>query len=222
MRHHRSLSRAVVAMAALFVATSASAVPLHPVSYSMPNGDGQASGGSFNYWDRNYTGTGATTTDGAALVGGLGKLTDGVVATLRWDFVSDNLGTGLDVGWLRRVTPDPLITFSFASGITINSIDIQLDNSQVGGVFAPSAILIDGIARAFTAPTIGTVGDVVFTGLALTGSTHTVQFIQSGANWTFVSEIAFDGTTGRVVPEPSTIALLGLGLAGLAMRRRRG
>lgn len=42
------------------------AAPIAPPSYSMPNGDGQASGGSYNYWDRLWTGLSSTTTDGAA------------------------------------------------------------------------------------------------------------------------------------------------------------
>ena len=36
-------------------------------SYDMPNGDGQAHSGSFNYWDLAYSGSGATSTDGAPL-----------------------------------------------------------------------------------------------------------------------------------------------------------
>ena len=51
-----------------------------PVTYDMRNGDT----GSYNYWDKNYTGSGSTTTDSALLTGGLGDLTDGIVTTLNW------------------------------------------------------------------------------------------------------------------------------------------
>ena len=58
-------------------ATAVSAAPLVVTSYDMQNGDGHASGGTYDYWDATYTGSGATTTDHAPLSGGLGVLTDG-------------------------------------------------------------------------------------------------------------------------------------------------
>jgi hypothetical protein len=195
----------------------AAATAVHALSYNMPNGDGTASGGAFNYWDRNYTGTGSTTTDGAALAGGLGKLTDGIISTQIWNTVSNSSGTGQYVGWLHSATPNPTITFAFAPTTFIDEVDIYLDNSGVGGVFAPSTILIDGVSEAFIPPPLGTVGKVAITGLDLTGASHTVQFDQSAGNtWTFVSEITFN------TPEPGLMALLGLGVAlGCVARRRR-
>jgi hypothetical protein len=207
------------------MAGSAVAAPVIATSYAMPNGDGQASGGTFNYWDRNYSGTGSTTTDGAALTGGLGKLTDGVISTSVWNTVSNVAGTGEYVGWRGSATGSPLIDFSFAGSPTIDAIDIYLDNSQFGGVFAPVDILIDGVSRAFTAPAAGTVGRVSFTGLNLTGGSHTIQFVPVGgantSNWVFVSEIVFDGGV-RVVPEPGAGLLAALGLLPLAWGRWRG
>lgn len=214
----------VALCAAVLAPWSVSAAPVNPTSYSMPNGDGQASGGSVNYWDRNYTGAGSTTTDGAALSGGLGKLTDGVISTTQWDLVSNGAGTGEYVGWYAVHTLNPLITFSFSGNPTIDSISIQMDNSGVGGVFAPQSILIDGVNSSFTAPAAGTVGSVSFTGLGLTGNSHTIQFNQFQGTWTFVSEISFDdGRTVSAVPEPETYAMMlaGLGLLGFAARRRK-
>jgi hypothetical protein len=187
----------------------------------MPNGDGQASGGSFNYWDRNYSGSGATTIDGAPLSGGLGKLTDGVVSTSLWFNVSNNAGTGEYVGWLAPVTPNPVLSFAFTTGTLIDSITIQMDNSNIGGVFAPLAILIDGVSEPFTPPADGTVGSVVVSGLGLSGSSHTVQFIQDPGTWTFISEVSFDGVPGNGVPEPGSLAVAGLALALLARGRTR-
>ena len=90
----------MAALAAVaFAAIPASAVQLVVTSYAMPNGNGQAVGGSFNYWDLNYTGTGSTTTDGAALSGGVGDLTDGYVEAQSWNNIESGSGSGPYVGW---------------------------------------------------------------------------------------------------------------------------
>ena len=217
-----ALFAAVALAGSLALAGPVAAAPLTVTSYSMPNGDGQASGGSYNYWDVAYTGAGSTTTDGAALSGGVGDLTDGVVATDFWYNTENGAGTGPYVGWYRPATPDPTITFNFAGPVTINGIRVHIDNSNVGGVIAPSKIFIDGADTAFAAPANGTIGFVDFTGLNLTGSSHTLQFQQNGGSWTFVSEITFDGNAAGV-PEPTAWSLMiaGFGLAGTALRRRR-
>ena len=210
------------AAVALALAVPASASSVFSTGYDMPNGDGTASGGSYNYWDRFYTGSGSTTTDGAALSGGRGDLTDGVVAGAAWNLVENGAGTGPYVGWYRPATPDPVVTFHFAGSPTIAGIKIHLDNTIYGGVTTPSKIFIDGIDTAFTGPAAGTIGFVNFTGLNLTGATHTLGFQQNGNSWTFISEITFDGKSGGV-PEPATWAMMiaGFGLVGATLRRRR-
>ena len=211
---------AVAAIGAFALAGSAGAAQIFSTGYDTPNGDGQASGGSFNYWDLGYSGAGATNVDGAALTGGSGDLTDGVVASDFWFNVETGAGAGPYVGWYLPNTPDPTVTFHFAPSQKITSIGIHFDNSHAGGVFAPHQILVDGVSHAYTAPAVGSIGWSYLNGLNLTGNSHTVQFKQ-GAGWTFVSEITFDG--GRAVPEPATwgLMILGFGAAGSMLRRRR-
>jgi hypothetical protein len=216
-------TRMLGALAALAMAgPAAAATQIAVTSYDTPNGDGQAHSGSFNYWDKFYTGAGATTTDGAALTGGVGDLTDGVVASDFWFNVENNAGEGPYVGWRGDVgVHNPLITFNFAGNPFIDSIAIHMDNSLVGGVGAPSQILVDGVSRAYVAPAPGAIGTVTLANLGLTGGSHTVQFIQDPTFvWTFVSEVSF---FGQAVPEPGAWALmiLGFGAAGARLRRRR-
>lgn len=213
------MSRSITFAALVMAAAPAFATSIAPVSYDMINGGGQASGGSYNYWDRNYSGLGSTTTDGAYLSGGLGKLTDGIVATGRWDVTANVAGTGDYVGWRDGAQTDPLITFHFTGAPTISSISIQLDNTGYGGVYGPEDIYVDGVAQSFTNPS--GIGTITLSGLSLTGNTHTLQLNQS-AGWVFVSEISFDGRAGAAVPEPANWAmmLIGFGAVGAGLRRR--
>lgn len=203
-------------IAALTIAAPAMAVTVPVSSYAMPNGGT----GSYAYWDLAYNGSGSTSTTGAALSGGTGDLTDGVIALGPWYAVENNSGTGPYVGWVGGgATLNPVITFNFTGSPTITSLSLHIDNSTAGGVYAPASILIDGIGTAFTAPPSGTIGWINITGLSLTGSSHTVQLNQVSGNWVFVSEVTF----GSDVPEPASWAMMiaGFGLVGGALRRRR-
>ena len=92
-------------------AASAQAQQIQPQTYDMPNGYGQANGGGRNYWDASYNGNGDPLLDYSPLSGGTGDLTDGVIATQRWDEVENDAGTGPYVGWNKG---DPwVITFHF-------------------------------------------------------------------------------------------------------------
>jgi len=188
-------------------------------SYDMPNGDGQASGGEFNYWDLFYSGSGCKTCDGAALAGGKGDLTDGVVASDFWYNTENAGGTGPYVGWYTVTTLDPVVKFNFAGSPTINTIMVQLDNSFVGGVQSPMSIKVDGVLTPFAGPAAGTIGWATLSGLSLSGGSHTLEFDQVPGWWVFTSEVDFFGTS---VPEPATWALMlaGFGLAGASLRRR--
>src|SRR5438045_3640992 len=104
-----TLTGALFAILAAGISPASAGIVVLPVSsYDMPNGYGTHVQGDFNYWDATYSGAGNKTTDGAPLSGGKGALTNGVISTQRFDFVSDQLGTGQYVGWKYL---DPLIAF---------------------------------------------------------------------------------------------------------------
>jgi hypothetical protein len=216
----------VIGVAALLLTaqmTQASIV-LTPTSYDMPNGDGQASGGSYNYWDINYSGSGSTTTDGAALNGGLGDLTDGIITTQNWFSVENGAGTGPYVGW-RNI--NPTITFNFAEAVTFDKVRIHVDDSNgVGGVSVPDSVsFILGSTTANYVVTDPSAGDPLWLEFDLSSAKYTSSSLSLTLNrrteWVFVDEVEFLGTTG-VVPEPGTVTLCIVGGVGLlALRRRR-
>lgn len=204
------------------------AVDPFPVAYyAMPNGDGVAAGGTWNYWDATYNGVGNVTQDAAPLAFGTGKLTDGVVATSPWYLVSDSAGLGPHVGWREGSATNPLVSFTLAMPlcicrIRVDGVTIWLDNTQVGGVGAPLDILVNGVSRPFVPPPVGGFGPVEIGGLDLRRGDPTLQFIQDPAHpWTFVSEIAWSGQI-IFVPEPTALSLFAMGLGAVLLGRRSG
>lgn len=210
-----ALAASLLAGLSLAGASSAWALGVTPVSYDLSNGDGQAHGGTFNYWDKGYTGSGATTTDRAALSGGHGDLTDGVIATQNWFQVEDAAGNGPYVGW--RDT-DPTIVFHFAESLQFTSITVHADDSDGnGGVFAPRGITIGGDFYSFDDPVGSAPNAFTVSGLFLSGQDIPVTIHnRTSGGWTFVSEVTF-----AAVPEPGTWALAFGGLAMVAGWQRR-
>ena len=214
----------IVAALLTFGASSAGASTLITVSsYDMPNGDGTAAGGDFNYWDAGYSNciAGNCTTDGidgSYLSGGKGKLTDGVIPSSSF-FAGD--GIGAYVGWLEN----PTITFHFGAPQTINEIKLFVDNSFVSGVAAPSSVVING--TSYSDPSWGSVDSPQtfdITGLALNSSTIALTLNRSTASsiyWVFLSEAQFFGPSSTT-PLPAALPLMLTGLVGfgvLAYRR---
>src|SRR5271165_5533185 len=220
MDFRKALTAAAITTALSLAANGAHASSLLTVStYDMPNGYGQAHEGEYNYWDAGYSNCVASncTTDGADLSGGLGKLTDGVIATQPWYDVSNVAGTGEYVGW---TLVNPTIDFNFASNVTVGEIKLYVDNSHVGGVTAPDVVTIDGTIYDNPSWQFASPPELIdLTGLHLTGDTVTVR-LHIPTQWVFLSEAQF---YSGAVPEPSTWAMMALAFAGLgflAARRR--
>ncbi len=197
-----------LALAFLLIPSLTGAAIVEPTSYDMLNGET----GSRRYWDKNYTGSGSTTTDRAALTGGLGDLTDGIVASDNWNIVENYSGTGPYVGWWHI---DPIITFHFSDRCDFETVRIHFDDSNgYGRVFSPESVTINNMSFSVADPA----GSAPFWAeFDITGvSTDTLEITLNRKNggWVFTSE--FDFTASSPVPVPGAVWLFASGLIGLA------
>lgn len=188
---------------------TASADQIMPLSYDMLNGET----GSFTYWDDTYNGVGNTQQSLAPLSGGLGDLTDGVIATSNW-----NITPVLYVGWQ---SVNPSITFHMDPSVWIESIVIYADDSNGGGgVSTPGSVRLQAGAydNTYIIPDGASGAPIVFSieGFALQSEAFELTFFDGSASWVMISEIQFFG-----VPAPSAVTILGLGLAAGTRRARR-
>ena len=205
---------APLAALALLAVGGQAAAAVTPLSYDMLNGNS----GTYNYWDQSYSGAGCVTCNNASLTGGLGDLTDGVIAANNWNVDEAPAGNGPYVGWQIN----PTITFNFAPNTAINSIKIWFDDSNgFGGVSAPGSFDINNVNYLVPEPLGSAPSSFTVSGLGFVGSTFTVK-VNRKTEWAFLSEVSFGGMSGAV-PEPATWGLMigGFGLAGAALRRRR-
>jgi len=210
----------VVAIAGFAAAANAQFV--QPVSYSMSNGYGQASGGSFNYWDDTYNGTGSTNVDGAALTNGLGQLTDSIVGGDDW---GANLGSGPAYEWVGWININPEIIFDYGTAQQISRIDVHVNNFNAGGVSIFGTVRVgysdDGVNFGNYQSITTSDADRA----DLSARFYALNLVEQGAHryvrleftrtntWLFISEI-------RAVPTPGALALLPLGVLALGRRRR--
>ncbi|HOL64289.1 MAG TPA: PEP-CTERM sorting domain-containing protein [Accumulibacter sp.] len=208
----KTLVQLVAAALTATLAGTTVAAPVIVSSYDMSNGNS----GAYNYWDDTYSGSGSRTTDGAALSGGKGDLTDGVVATDNWYVVEAPNGPGPYVGW----TIDPTIHFHFAGVVNIQNISFSFDDSNgSGGVGAPASVVIGGTTYLVTDPSGSAPFQFDVGTLNLNVADLDITINRASNPWVFVSEIAFDGS--RSLPEPNAFALFALALSGLAGTRIR-
>ena len=182
-----------------------------PTSYDMVNGGS----GSYTYWDESYSGAGSTNVNHANLTGGLGDLTNGIVAEDNWSVVEAPAGPGPYVGW----DINPLITFHFASVVNLTRVRIHLDDSGGGGgVSAPASVTIAGTNYLVLDPAGFSPFWAEFDVTGLSTDSLQVTLNRNDA-WTFASEFEFHDASA--VPEPSTLGVGALALSTIALLARR-
>ncbi len=160
---------------------------LRPQSYDMPNGET----GSYTYFDDTYDGDGDNNVSLAPLSGGLGDLTDGVIAVGHWDETPAPY-----VGWQ---SVDPTITFHFDGVVNVTEVILHLDDDGGGGgVHAPTDVTVrmGGTTQAFPVTDPPAAEPFAFTcaGLDLVGDELELTIADySSAGYMMLSDVAFRG-----------------------------
>lgn len=213
------------------------AAPVSPISYDMFNGNTV----TYINHDDIYNGNGNPNVDGNAstgagyLSGGLGKLTDGVIATLDWLQAGQAGGPYPYVGWRTPNVPDPTIVFNFANTESFNSVTLHLaDSDGFGVVDQPESVAINNVLFPIADPVTNGI-PFAFTAAfnaPLVTDTLTVQLFHTGlgasppSEWIMLSEVTFDAVAQATpVPLPAGIPLLlsafGVVVAGKWFSRKR-
>jgi hypothetical protein len=191
---------------ALFFSTHlVQADPVYPTSYDTLNG----SFGSFTYFDDTYNGVGATNVPFSPLTGGLGDLTDGIIAISSYDVTNIPY-----VGW----SSDIAMTFHFASTVPFQSVTVYYDDPNSGGVVPPSSVTINGQVYPVSNPPANVPFAETYDITGTQSDTLLMFFDSVPGTWQMISEIQFEA-----VPEPACVgmALLGIATVSIAVYRRQ-
>lgn len=157
----------------------------------------------------------------------------GSTSTALWADIGLAAGAATGAGWSLSQSGDTFGgTWSLSSDVAITKlfIDAGTGNTVFDRMLVNDAFGTDGSARGLHISDINTVtykDSVALTGFAPVGDlfrTLQIDFYQQVNSYSFITDtdnLFYAGDLNPVVPEPSTVALLGLGLAGIAFMRKR-
>lgn len=161
---------------------------LVPIAYDMLNGEA----GLYTYYDDDYDGEGDNDVPLAPLSGGLGDLTNGVIATEHWNYDP--------VPYVAWKLIEPTITFHFADPSDVSVVTIYVeDSSSSSTVVAPSSVSISMSGTTLQFPVSDPPGDepfsVSFTDLGLSGTQIeiTLEDDNNPSRYMMLSEVEFNG-----------------------------
>lgn len=206
---------ASLAATLVLAGTMSHAVTVNPMAY-----DTQGVGFGAYYQDDTYSGS-RSGVGQQSYAGGLGQLTDGFIAKENYT-AYENVATpgGPYVAWGSLI--DVIVGFDFDGLFDFTSATFYFDDMDGAfGVTQPTEVMINGISSLIPENSGTTPFSFTLNLQGLAATDRLEATIKAGGQWTFLSEVDFNGSLATV-PLPGGIGLMAGALAlSLAMKRRR-